>query len=72
MEQSFYKDSIVLLESAIEEMTSKLNIIRKYKKVKDGREPIEYITARVKSEDSMKEKLQRKEEKLQLKNSILI
>ena len=53
MTQGFYKDSIVLLESAIEEITSKLNIIRKYKKVKDGRDPIEYVTTRVKSEESL-------------------
>lgn len=60
MEDSFYKDSIVLLEGAIEDITSKLNIIRKYKKVKEKRDPIEYIVTRVKSEASMKEKLKRK------------
>lgn len=60
MEDNFYKDSIVLLEGAIEEITSKLNIIRKYKKVKEKRDPIEYITTRIKSEESMKEKLKRK------------
>lgn len=60
MEDSFYKDSIVLLEGAIEDITSKLNLIRKYKKVKEKRDPIEYIVTRVKSEASMKEKLKRK------------
>lgn len=60
MEDNFYKDSIVLLEGAIEEITSKLNIIRKYKKVKEKRDPIEYIATRIKSEESMKEKLKRK------------
>lgn len=60
MEDSFYKDSIVLLEGAIEDITSKLNIIRKYKKVKEKRDPIEYVVTRIKSENSMKEKLKRK------------
>lgn len=60
MEENFYKDSIVLLEGAIENITSKLHIIRKYKKIKENRDPIEYITTRIKSEDSMKEKLKRK------------
>lgn len=70
MIHGFYEDSIVLLESAIEEITSKLNIIRKYKKVKDGRDPIEYVTTRVKSEESMKEKLRRKELDVTLENAL--
>lgn len=60
MEENFYKDSIVLLEGAIEDVTTKLNLIRKYKKIKYNRDPIEYITTRIKSEKSMKEKLNRK------------
>ena len=70
MEESFYKDSIVLLEGAIEDITSKLTIIRKYKKTKDKRDPIEYITTRIKSEDSMKEKLKRKELDVTLENAL--
>ena len=60
MKESFYKDSIVLLEGVIAEITARLDIIRKYKIVHNDRAPIEYITSRVKSEESMKEKLKRK------------
>lgn len=60
MKESFYKDSIVLLEGVIAEITARLDIIRKYKIVHNDRDPIEYITSRVKSEESMKEKLKRK------------
>ena len=70
MEENFYKDSIILLEGAIEDITSKLNIIRKYKKAKDKRDPIEYITSRIKSEESMKEKLKRKELQVTLENAL--
>lgn len=60
MQESFYKDSIVLLEGVISEITARLEIIRKYKIIHNDRDPIEYITSRIKSEESMKEKLQRK------------
>lgn len=60
MQESFYKDSIVLLEGVISEITARLDIIRKYKIVHNDRDPIEYIKTRIKSEESMKEKLQRK------------
>ena len=70
MEESFYKDSIVLFEGAIEDITSKLNVIRRYRKVNKKRDPIEYITTRVKSEKSMKEKLVRKGLEVTLENAI--
>ena len=70
MEDNFYKDSIVLLEGAIENITSKLNIIRKYKTKKEKRNPIEYITTRIKSEESMKEKLKRKGFDVTLENAL--
>ena len=70
MKGNFYKDSIVLLEGAIEDITAKLNIIRKYQKTKDKREIIEYITTRIKSEESMKEKLKRKELDITLENAL--
>ena len=60
MQESFYKDSIVLLEGVITEITARLDIIRKYKLVHNDRDPIEYITSRVKAEASMQEKLKRK------------
>ena len=50
MQNSFYKDSIVLLEGVIAEIMARLDIIRKYKIVHNDRDPIEYITSRVKTE----------------------
>ena len=60
MEETFYKNSIVLLEGAMNEIITRLNTIRKYKLIHNARDPIEYITSRIKSEKSMKEKLERK------------
>lgn len=60
MEETFYKNSIVLLEGAMNEIITRLNTIRKYKLIYNDRDPIEYITSRIKSEKSMKEKLERK------------
>ena len=68
--KDFYEDSIVLLEGAISNITTKLDMIRKYKVVKGDRDPIEYIVTRVKSEDSMKEKLKRKKLDVTLENAL--
>ena len=70
MEESFYKDSIVLLEGAIADITAKLNVIRKYKMTKENRDPIDYIISRVKSEESMKDKLRRKNLDVTLENAL--
>ena len=70
MQEGFYKDSIVLLEGAITDITAKLEIIRKYKVSKNEKDPIEYIVSRVKSEDSMKEKLKRKNLDITLENAL--
>ena len=40
MQESFYKDSIVLLEGVISEITARLDIIRKYKIVQPGRSTV--------------------------------
>ena len=68
--ESFYKDSIVLLEGVIEEIVARLNVIRKYRKVHNDRDPIQYILSRVKSEKSMKEKLERKGLEISLENAL--
>ena len=70
MQQSFYKESIVKLEAVITEITARLDVIRKYRKINNDRDPIEYIKSRVKSEDSMKEKLQRKGLEVNLENAL--
>ncbi|WP_010233129.1 GTP pyrophosphokinase [Clostridium arbusti] len=59
-EQEFYKEAYVLLEGAIIEVISRLNIIRKYKSIDQYEDPIEHYKARIKSAKSMKEKLKRK------------
>lgn len=59
-EQEFYKESYVLLEGAIIEVISRLDIIRKYKAVELYGDPIEHCKARIKSAKSMKEKLERR------------
>lgn len=70
MKEDFYKDSIILLEGVIAEMTARLDIIRKYKKTHNDRDPIEYVISRIKSEDSMKEKLKRKNLPLNLDSAL--
>lgn len=70
MEDSFYKESIVLIEGAIAEMLAKIDIIKKYKLAHNERVPIEYITTRIKTEESMKEKLKRKGLNVTLDNAL--
>ena len=53
----FYEKSIVELEAVITEIIARLDVIRKYRKINNDRDPIEYIKSRIKSEESMKEKL---------------
>ncbi|ADK16110.1 MULTISPECIES: GTP pyrophosphokinase [Clostridium] len=59
-EHEFYKESYILLEGTIIEVISRLDIIRKYKVAKQCKDPIEHCKARIKSAESMKEKLVRK------------
>jgi Uncharacterized protein conserved in bacteria len=59
-EREFYKESYVLLEGAIIEVLSRLDIIRKYKTTVREKDPIEHCKARIKSAESMKEKLNRR------------
>ena len=70
MQSSFYKQSIVKLEAVITEIEARIDIIRKYKKINNCRDPIEYIKSRIKSEDSMKEKLCRKGLEVNLENAL--
>lgn len=59
-EQEFYQEAYVLLEGAIIEVLSRLEIIRKYRTTKRCNDPVEHCKARIKSAESMKEKLERK------------
>ncbi|MCI1959048.1 MAG: GTP pyrophosphokinase family protein [Clostridia bacterium] len=56
----FYGESLILLEGAITEVITRIDIIRRYIKIKGFRDPIEHVKTRIKSEESMKEKLIRK------------
>ena len=66
----FYETSIVELEAVITEITARLEVIRKYRKINNDRDPIEYIKSRIKSEESMKEKLKRKWLEVKLENAL--
>lgn len=70
MEENFYEGSIVLLEGAIANIKAKLDIIRKYRLVNGKHDPISHIEHRIKSEDSMKEKLKRKGFEITLENAL--
>ena len=66
----FYEESIVELEAVIAEITTRLDVIRKYRRINNDRDPMEYIKSRVKSEKSMKEKLKRKGLEVNLENAL--
>lgn len=70
MQDSFYGEEIIKLEAVITEITARLNVIRKYEKIHSERDPIEYIKIRIKSEESMKEKLKRKNLEVNLENAL--
>lgn len=57
--QEFYGEKLIYLEGAIIELTSRLDIIRKFKIANSDRDPIEHYTTRIKSVESMKEKLRK-------------
>jgi putative GTP pyrophosphokinase len=61
IDQQFYNESYVFLESAIIEVLYRLDIIRKDRAMKNNKNPIEHCKARIKSAESMKEKLLRRE-----------
>lgn len=69
-EQEFYKEAYDLLEGVIIEIISRLDIIRNYKSIQNGKDPVEYCKARIKSAQSMKEKLNRKNLEVTLDNAL--
>ena len=70
LEENFYEGSIVLLEGAIANINAKLDIIRKYRLTNGKQDPISHIVSRIKSEESMKEKLKRKGFEVSLENAL--
>lgn len=55
--RGFYGESQLLYDSVLIEIESRINIIRKYKSIKNERDPIENVKTRIKSPQSMIEKL---------------
>lgn len=60
LKNGFYQDSIVLLEGAVADMLARIEVIRKYQKLHNNRDPIKYLSSRIKTEESMQSKLERK------------
>lgn len=58
--ENFYEDAQVLLESVLEELLLRVNLLRRYQVLAGQRDPVEHCKGRIKSENSMMEKLKRK------------
>ena len=58
-EQEFYGDKLILLEGIISEFLSCMDMIRRYRVSRGQRDPISSCQARIKSAQSMREKLVR-------------
>lgn len=58
-EREFYGSSLIILEGAIEEFLSCINMIRRYQVSNGQRDPIASFQARIKSAESMRAKLER-------------
>lgn len=56
----FYRDAQVLLESVLQELLLRVNLLRRYQVLLGERDPVEHCKGRIKSAESMKEKLVRK------------
>ena len=69
-EHEFYEESYVLLEGAIIEVISRLDSIRKYKARQQDKDSIEHCKARIKSAESMKDKLRRKNMPVTAQNAL--
>lgn len=69
-EREFYKGSYILLEKAINQVISILDIIQKYKIAQQCKNPIEHCKTRIKSASSMKEKLVRKNLPVTVENAL--
>jgi putative GTP pyrophosphokinase len=57
--EDFYKENLVLLEGVQIELISRIEIMRKYKTAQNMRDPVEHCKGRIKSPNSMIEKLKK-------------
>jgi putative GTP pyrophosphokinase len=69
-EMEFYKEAYVLLEGAILEVLSRLDIIRKYRAAMHYKDSVEHCKARIKSAQSMQEKLVRRNLPMTAENAL--
>ena len=67
---SFYGDSIYILESALDILLGKIDLLRNYRKNMGMHDPVEHRKGRIKSEDSMIEKLTRKGLSINVDNAL--
>ncbi len=58
--KDFYQDAQVLLESVLQELLLRVNLLRRYQVLYGQRDPVEHCKGRIKSAESMREKLARK------------
>lgn len=70
MNDSFYKENIILLNEVIKKIEKILDEIKEEKEINGERNPIKYTTTRIKTEKSMKEKLKRKKLDISLENAL--
>lgn len=70
MKIDFYGNSKIFLETCLTKTLAQIDIIRKYEKLKGNDDPVSYITSRIKSEESMKEKLKRKGFDVNVENAL--
>lgn len=66
---SFYGDYLFILQSALNNVLSDIELIRAWKKSCGYRDPVEHCKGRIKSEESMIDKLKRKNMKPTLDNA---
>ncbi len=58
--ETFYGDSLYILQSALQILLGKIDLLRNYRKKQGLHDPVEHCKGRIKSEESMIEKLNRK------------
>lgn len=66
----FYGDSLFVLQAALEEMLSKIELVRGYRQIRGMRDPVEHYKGRIKTEESMIEKLKRRGMDITVENAL--
>ena len=66
----FYGESLFVLQSALDEMLAKIELVRKYRQIRGMRDPVEHYKGRIKTEESMIEKLKRRGMEVTVENAL--